>query len=113
MVEHRNDDLPGQMQMLQSLCPKWSGTWAQVDAFTREAMLAAPPGSPQGALVVDGFIERALDGDVRAYLIQPHVRAAIDEAAQRSVWHPDFARGYGWVWAANMFAAAYSGKSLS
>jgi hypothetical protein len=35
-------NLPGQRQLLQSLCPKWGGTWDGAHAFARECMLAAP-----------------------------------------------------------------------
>jgi len=106
--------LPGQAQFLQSLCPKWSGTWELLHAFCQEAMLAAPPGAPQGGLVADGHIEHWLDltGDDRAaakrYLATEPVRTELHEAAQRSVWHPEFRRTYGWLTAANSFAFVFS-----
>ncbi|MEU4239405.1 hypothetical protein [Actinoplanes sp. NPDC026619] len=103
--------LPGQNQYLQRLCPKWSGSWELLHAWCREEMLAAPPGAVQGALVVDGHIEHWLELDSGAdltYLRNRPVRQEIDEAAQRSVLHPDFRHDYGWVQAASSFAMAYS-----
>ncbi|WP_433295903.1 hypothetical protein ACQP2F_37040 [Actinoplanes sp. CA-030573] len=99
--------LPGQVQFLQQLCPKWGGTWERLHEWTREAMLAAEPGSLQAYLVVDGHWERWLDlGDGgTAYLRS--VRGQIEEAAERSVLHPDFRRDYGWVSVVSGFAMAF------
>ena len=36
------------------------------------------------------------------------MRAELHEAAQRSVWHPAFRRGFGWVGTMSTFAAAFS-----
>lgn len=103
--------LPGQIQFLQRLCPKWSGSWELLHPWCREAMLAAPPGALQAGLVVEGHIEHwlDLDGDEPSlrYLQDGPVRAEIYEAAQRSVWHPDFRRDPGWVQVANGFAMVF------
>lgn len=103
--------LPGQVQLLQSLCPKWSGTWEQVHAFARECMLAAPPGSPQGVLVAQAHLEQWADrdgGDAgRLYLSAEPVRAELHEAAHRSVWHPHY-RDRGWVHTMSTFAMVFS-----
>jgi hypothetical protein len=102
--------LPGQNQYLQRLCPKWSGSWETLHPWCREAMLAAPPGAVQGALVADAYIEHWLDLDDGAdarYLESPPVRAEVYEAAQRSIFHPDFRRDYGWVQAASTFAMLF------
>ncbi|KHD73868.1 hypothetical protein [Actinoplanes utahensis] len=104
--------LPGQFQMLQSYCPKWDGTWEQLHQFAREATEATPPGSPHAVLIVDAHIEHALDegglAEMVGYLSQPHVRADIYQAAQRSIGHPDFTRGYGWVGALSTFAMCFT-----
>jgi hypothetical protein len=104
--------LPAQSQLLQSLCPKWSGTWEQVHGFARERMLAAPKGAPNAVLVVTGHLERWLDeggGDDGArYLASPFARNEIYEAAARSVWDPAFRHGYGWVWVRSSFAMVFS-----
>jgi hypothetical protein len=104
--------LPAQSQLLQSLCPKWSGTWEQVHRFAHECMLAAPKGAPNAVLVVTGHIERWLDeGGGSAglrYLSSPFARNEIYEAAARSVWDPNFRHSYGWVWVRSSFAMAFS-----
>lgn len=103
--------LAAQQQLVQQLCPKWGGTWEQVHTFARAAMIAAPPGYPQGMLVADAHIEQALDGDspgLAEYLRQEPVRAQLYDAATRSVWHPDFRRWVGWVGAVSTFAMVFS-----
>lgn len=103
--------LPGQLQLLQMLCPKWDGTWEQVHEFARDAMGAAPPGGPHGLIVAEAHIEHVFDGDTRAdmlgYLSNEQVRAEIYQAAQRSIWHPGFRRGYGWIEALSTFALLF------
>ncbi len=104
--------LPAQSQLLQSLCPKWGGTWEQVHTFAHECMLAAPKGAPNAVLVVTGHIERWLEegGDHAAvrYLASPFARNQIYEAATRSVWDPGFRHCYGWVWVRSSFAMVFS-----
>ncbi|MEV4346045.1 hypothetical protein AB0J83_16380 [Actinoplanes sp. NPDC049596] len=103
--------LPAQWAFLQSLCPKWSGSWELLHPWARETALAAPPGSTQGALVVDAHLEHWLDlpgGEGDRYLTSAPVRDEIYEAARHSVLHPGFGRDYGWVHAASSFALAFS-----
>ncbi|WP_052311704.1 MULTISPECIES: hypothetical protein [unclassified Actinoplanes] len=91
--------LPAQSQLLQQLCPKWSGSWPEAEAFVRAAMRAAPEGAHNAVLLVDYYLEKA---DFRG------LRADIEEAAGRSVCHPAFARTVGWVQVVNSFALAFS-----
>ncbi len=104
--------LHGQRSMLQSLCPKWSGSWPDAHAFARECMLAAPPGSPHAVLVAEAHLEQWLDfGEPwagAAYLRGEPVRAQLHEAAHRSVFHPQFQPGYRATWAVNVFAMLFS-----
>lgn len=107
--------LPGQAEFLQRLCPKWSGSYELLHPWCREAMLAAPPGALQGGLVADGHLEHWLElvdsegrDAARAYLRGEEVHAELQEAADRSLWHPDFHRNHGWVSVANYFAMAFS-----
>ncbi|WP_430780509.1 hypothetical protein [Actinoplanes sp. G11-F43] len=111
------DHLPGQLSMVQSLCPKWSGTWELLHEFAREAAEAAPPGGAHGTLVAEAHIEHGLDEvgtdqsnahGLITYLSQEHVRAEIYQAARRSIGHPDFSGGYGWLLALNMFALCFT-----
>ncbi|GIF41265.1 hypothetical protein BC793_115220 [Actinoplanes xinjiangensis] len=103
--------LPAQLQFLQSACPKWDGTWEVAHEFARDAMLAAPPGSPHAVLVVHAHVEHIVgddDTDVVRYLADDTIRAGIYEAAHRSIWHPEFRRGPGWVQAFTAFALIFT-----
>ncbi|MBO3739895.1 hypothetical protein [Actinoplanes flavus] len=75
-----------------------------------EPMAAAPPGSPHGVLIAEAHIEHIFGGDRDAvgYLSDPAVRAEIYGAAQRSIGHPDFRPGYGWVDALSTFAFLFT-----
>lgn len=106
--------LPGQLAMLQNLCPKWSGTWELVFAFARESAAAAPAGSPNHVLIADVHVERWVDmlqdhgaDAARAYLASAAVRDELDEAAQCSVRHPEFRHEYGWDIALSTFAFVF------
>jgi hypothetical protein len=104
--------LPAQTQLLQSLCPKWDGTWEQAHAFASECMHTAPKGAPNAVVVVYAHLERWLAEDGAAagerYLASPFARNQIYEAAARSVWDPAFQHDYGWVLVRNTFAMAFS-----
>ncbi|MEV4533932.1 hypothetical protein AB0J82_08890 [Asanoa sp. NPDC049518] len=106
----------GQWQMLQRLCPKWGGTLDAMHAFARECMLAAPEGGHAGFLVADAYLEEVGDlPDAAAqsrFLGQRSVRAALREAAARSVLHPSFPRTPGWVQVAGTFGMilTYAGE---
>ncbi|MFI6152912.1 hypothetical protein ACIBCA_09485 [Kitasatospora sp. NPDC051170] len=98
-------------QRLQQLCAKWGGSHDEMHEFARSAMLAAPEGSPLGELVVLAHLERWIDlpdGEDHAYLTSPTVLAELQEAAFRSVLHPDFVPTRGWQSTFNTFAMAFS-----
>ncbi|MFH9349021.1 hypothetical protein [Kitasatospora sp. NPDC017646] len=98
-------------QRLQQVCAKWGGSHEAVHEFARSAMLAAPEGSQLGELVALAHLERWLDlpdGEDRAYLTDPAVVAELQEAAFRSVLHPDFVPVRGWQGSFNAFAMAFS-----
>lgn len=99
-----------QSQLLQTLCPKWSGSWEQLHAWAREEMLAAPLGSLQGALVALAHIEHWFDlkgAERQAYAASPRVRDELREAAHRSIWHPGFRKLPSWVQAVSALAMAF------
>lgn len=100
--------LAGQRQLLQSLCPKWGGSWSRMFGFARQVLRDAPPGGPHASLIVDAHMERYLDLGDKSYLSQAAVRDEIAAAAEHSVLHPRFRHEHGWVSAANAFACYFS-----
>jgi len=100
----------GQSQFLQTMCPKWAGSWDGLHTWTREELHAAPPGKLTGGLVAEAHVEHWFDlpaAEQKVYLADPAVRDELVEAAERSIWHADFARDAGWVAAASAFAMAF------
>ncbi|MGW2211030.1 hypothetical protein [Streptomyces sp. NPDC001781] len=112
LAKHHPHHFTGQARLLQQLCPKWSGTWEDAHGFARECMLAAPEGALNGGLVAEVHLEHWLELDAgrerTEYLRRPHVHTELVESAGRSVAHPDFARGYGWVGVEGTYAALFS-----
>jgi hypothetical protein len=73
-------------------------------------MLAAPLGAPNAAVVAEAVFEHWADlaQDERlAYRRDPGVRAELREAADRSIFSPQWRPGRDWVYAMNMFALAF------
>jgi hypothetical protein len=98
-------------QHLQQLTRKWGGSHERMHAFAREAMLAAPAGSPLGELVATAYLEEWLDlgGDPESvFLAGARVSSALYEAAERSVLHRAFVRRRDWPLAFNAFAMAFA-----
>lgn len=103
--------LPGQLQYLQQICPKWGGSFDEMHSFAWTAMLAAPEGAAQGSLVAQAHFEHLIDleGSEQAdYRKDQRVREELHEAAARSVLHPAFGTEHGWVEAVSRFALIYS-----
>lgn len=103
--------LRAQSAYLDQLYPKWGGSWERAFAFVRERIAAAPPGSPQGILIVQAHLERWCwldDGEDSAYIASDEVCREVIDAALRSVLHPSFQRTPGWVGAHSHFAAFMS-----
>jgi hypothetical protein len=103
--------------MLQSLCPKWVGSWELLHDFARESVASAPPGGAHGSLIVQAHLEHGLDeastapngwAGLKNYFSRPSVKDEIHQAAERSIRHPGFTRGgYRWLSALNEFAVAF------
>ncbi|MBX6751146.1 MAG: hypothetical protein IRY85_16015 [Micromonosporaceae bacterium] len=111
VTRHDPHNLVAQRSLLQELCPKWHGSLPVMHAFAAECAAAAPPGAPNAALVVAGHLEHCLGESTRKikeHFAIPAVRQEIMAAAERSVLHPSFDRGFGWVYAMSMFALAFS-----
>ncbi|MBA8925995.1 hypothetical protein BC739_003194 [Kutzneria viridogrisea] len=108
LARHAPHHFQAQSRLLQQFCPKWGGTWDRAFGFARECAANAPAGSTSPTLIPEVHLEQYIDLDTareRAdYLRRPEVRAEVLDAARRSVLHPDFGRGYGWVGAASTFA---------
>src|SRR5690606_33264850 len=104
-------NVSAQRSLLQQMCPKWSGDFAAMHRFAADCTAAAPPGSHNALLVVEGHLEHwgELEGDERkTYFEQDAVRDEILAAGERSVLHPDFKRTIGWVYALGIFALGYT-----
>jgi hypothetical protein len=111
LAKHDPHCYRAQSNLQQILCPKWSGSWEELFAFTRECVEAAPPGSLQGALVPLAHLEQTLDLDseqARKYLRSQPVMDELIAAAAKSVLHPAFTNPYGWVGAHSAFAQVFS-----
>jgi hypothetical protein len=99
-----------QSQLVQQLCPKWSGSWEALHAFAKECLDSAPPGSLSPTAVGEAHLEHywELDGDEQAaYLTDSAVRQEITAAAEKSVLHTGFFGGYHWPQACGIFAALF------
>lgn len=111
IARHDPHHFPAQAQLLQQLCPKWSGTLDKLHAFARDRAEAAPPGSLSPVLVVQAHLEHWVnsEGYERAnYLRSPQVQQSVADAARKSVLHPDFRPVYGWANAHSYFALLQS-----
>ncbi|MET7397670.1 hypothetical protein ABZS66_29705 [Dactylosporangium sp. NPDC005572] len=110
-AEHCDTPYRAQVQLVQNLCPKWGGSFAQVHAFAAECLREGKPGSLGGAIAAQAQMEQALNEyyvrDIRQYLARADVRKKIEAAAAQTVLHPDFVPGHGWVTAHSAFAAAF------
>lgn len=113
--EELNKRNPGNVNanrsMLQILCRKWYGSHEQMHAFARE-VLHGPHGLLLGELAAHAQIERWLDikskEERTAYMHQADVRAEILEAANRTIFRPEYSHPRNPYWAANIFALAFS-----
>lgn len=109
LAVHHPHHGPAQVDLLQTLCPKWSGTWPDALGFAREQADAAPPGTASGALIPMVHLETWLLGDETVAPIRSvDVRDEMRAAAARSVWHPGAQLGLLQVAAHSAFALAFS-----
>ncbi|MFJ8106849.1 hypothetical protein [Streptomyces sp. NPDC096132] len=108
---HQPHHYHAQTQLLQQLCPKWSGSWEAAHGFARECATAAPDGANSGALVALAHVEHWLDLDSSersAYMRGVPVRDDLRHAAQVSVLHPDHRPDWNSIGAHSAFAFAFS-----
>ncbi|MER5600563.1 hypothetical protein [Streptomyces sp. NPDC002265] len=108
---HHPHHYRAQLQLLQQVCPKWSGSWDDAHGFARECATRAPDGAVNAALVAEAHIEHWLDldsGADTAYLRGLPVRDDLRFAAQVSVLHRDHRPDWNTVGAHSTFAMAFS-----
>ena len=97
-------------QMLQSLCRKWSGSHEQMHAFATEAM-RGPHGLHLGEIVAIAHLEHWLDlkpEERQPYISSQPVRTELLEAADRSIFDPDYAMPRAPYQALNHFALLFA-----
>jgi hypothetical protein len=110
VARHDPHNMSAQNSLLQELCPKWHGSLEAMHAFASERAAAAPPGAHNAVLIVDAHVEHWAslpNTESETYFDRPNVRQEIMAAAERSVLHPDFDRGMGWVYPMSMFALGF------
>lgn len=110
VTERAPGHLAAHRQRLRQLSPAAGGPYEPAHAFARDALLAAPAGSPLGELVALAHLDHWLDlgGDPDSvYLTSTSVLDSLHEAAARSVLHPDFAQRRDWPLTVNAFAMAF------
>ena len=93
------DNFWAHTEMLQYWCPKWYGSWDDVEQFVGEAVAAAPAGSPLRALPAYVEIERWAQLEHPAageYFLGPGSMGRVWSAARESVGHPSYVETYGW-----------------
>lgn len=99
-----------QRQLVQQLCPKWTGTWEELHAFATACHREAEPGALSHAVVPHAHWEHALDfkGDERAAYLRGS--AVLDELTAASASLRDGAgpRGYSAANAHAFFAACFA-----
>jgi hypothetical protein len=111
LAKHDPHSLSAQVQLLQQLCPKWSGSVEEMLGFARERAFAAPEGALNGVLIVDAHLEcwsHLQDRDGLLHLRNPAVQQEVARAAARSVLHPSFRPTYNWILAHASFALYHS-----
>ncbi|MDR6323537.1 hypothetical protein [Actinoplanes couchii] len=102
LAEIDRHHVPGQSQYLRYL--GGHDPDAAYD-FARTAAAEATPGSLSPVLVAEYHIDRHI---AAGHLDDATVHTELDEAADRSVHHPDYRHTHGWVRVTSTFAMAYA-----
>ncbi|MFJ7155717.1 hypothetical protein ACIQUQ_12330 [Streptomyces sp. NPDC101118] len=111
LAEHHPHHFPAQAQLLQQLCAKWGGSFAETWNFAQDCVAGAPPGSHSGLLVATAVLEHRLTlsgKEAKGYLRQDWIRVAVTQAAAASVLHPGHRNGFLRLRAHGLFAATLS-----
>lgn len=101
-------------QMVQSLTPRWGGSNDGLFEFVRSRTSTAPDGSGIHALLAEAHLERwfsdLLGGGSEVadrYWTRPGVREELEDAAARSVLHPDYGNPPRAAWDVQWFALVF------
>ena len=94
-------------QMVQSLCPKWSGSEAELMEFVSTIVERAPVGDPVHAQACSAVIEMFVELDAASYLTRSDVRSLVERAAAKSVGAREFESTRDGNAARNLFAATF------
>jgi hypothetical protein len=104
--------LESQRQLLQQLCPKWSGDpWDAAFEFVRGCSAEAPEASAVPSLIAEIYIELYMElgaDEGSRRLAEPDVLEELRAAGQASVLNPNFPMNYLWASAHSAFALAFS-----
>lgn len=104
-VERAPRLLRADLELVQGISAKWSGSDEEALAFARRATRSAPPGVPNHALVPAAHIETwILDDD---HLRRGEVQDEIAAAAGRSIWHERWIDAPEHAVAPNLFCMAF------
>ncbi|TCB98440.1 DUF4034 domain-containing protein [Micromonospora zingiberis] len=108
VVKRHPTHLVAHEQRLQYLCPKWFGSEDEMFTFARQATASAPDGSLLPELLAVAHIEKWLREPAEdRYMIGDEVAEDLLAAAEKSIFHPSFQPGLGWVPRASVFALAF------
>lgn len=110
LAKHHPEHFTGQKQRLQSLCPKWGGTWEQAFAFAHTCTENAAPGRPNHALRAIVHFERwrGLDAKDRNRYFTAAIVEELQTAATRSALDPAFVGDLNRVNVHTLFAMVFS-----
>ncbi len=110
-AEHCDVPFVAQSQLLQNLCPKWSGSLKEMYAFARACLAQATPGTLGGAIMAHAHVEHAFTNEYvhqfQEYMSSMLVAVQLREAAAQTVLHPQFQSCHGEVAAHTAFAYAF------
>ncbi|NHA69183.1 hypothetical protein [Phycicoccus flavus] len=108
LVELDRHHVEAHQHLVQSLCPKWGGSWDALFEFARDCADAAPDGSAQVGVLTTAHLERWAgedDPELRdGYLSDPDVVADLEEVSDRLL--AGEATPYSWVGAHSDVAVA-------
>ncbi|MHB9859701.1 hypothetical protein [Streptomyces sp. YIM S03343] len=111
LAAHHPHHVRAQLQLLQQMCPKWSGSWEDAHGFAEECLSTAPEGSNAGIVVAEAHVEHWLDladGEDEQYMRDVSVRDDLRHSARVSLLHPDHRPGWHDVMGHSAFALAFS-----